>query len=199
MQKKKRQKVNNEKPMVANNGLSDALGLPYNGQFRDDALTSPLGLYNNSNPYLLTLNWVPLTYYYKNNGFIQTAINQIVDDAFRNDGLIIDTKTLDSDELELLKQTMEDKGDIEAIKDAIRWGQLYGGGVLIANTDQDYGLPLDEKQLKNSRLTFMSSNRWQCIANGISPELAPNFTLTDNISANEMSGITIDTNAFDIK
>lgn len=198
MSKKKRQKVNNEKPMVANNGLCDALDLPCNGQFRNDALTSPISLYNNSNSYLLTLNWVPLTYAYKNNGFIQTAINQIVDDAFRNDGLIIDTKTLDVEELELLKQTIEDEGDIEAIKDTIRWGQLYGGGVLIANTDQDYSLPLDEKQLKDSRLTFMPSNRWQCIANGISPELAPNFTLSDNLSANELSGITIDTSRIGI-
>lgn len=40
-------------------------------------------------------------YAYKSNGFIQTAINQIVDDAFRNQGMIIDSETLDSDELEV--------------------------------------------------------------------------------------------------
>lgn len=186
---KKTNKVNNSKIQV-NNGLSGALDLPCNG-YVSNPLTNPATLYYNSSPVLLTLNWVPLTYAYKSNGFIQTAINQIVDDAFRNDGLIIDSETLDTDELELLRKTVYDN-DIEEIKDAIRWGQLYGGGVLIANTDQNYELPLDEKQLKGKRLKFIASDRWQCSANGISPELAESFTLTDNLLGNNMSGIKID-------
>lgn len=186
--RKRRQNiVDNAKPNTVNNGLAAALDLPC-PNYIDNPLTSPQSLYYNSSPYLLTLNWVPLTYAYKSNGFIQTAINQIVDDAFRNDGLIIDSKTLDTDELELLRQTMESEGDIEAVKDCIRWGQLYGGGVLIANTDQNYELPLDEKQLKGKRLKFIASDRWQCIANGISPYLAKSFTLTDNLSQDANNG-----------
>lgn len=188
--KKHKNVINNAKTTV-NNGLSSALDLPCSN-YINNPLTNPETLYYNSSPYLLTLNWVPLTYAYKSNGFIQTAINQIVDDAFRNDGLIIETSTLDSDELELLYRTMQDEGDLEAIKDSIRWGQLYGGGVLIANTDQNPELPLDEKQLKGKRLIFMSSDRWQCQANGISPELAQSFTLCVDIQSGSNSGIKID-------
>jgi phage-related protein (TIGR01555 family) len=147
----------------------------------------------------LSLNWVPLTYAYKSNGYIQTAINQIVDDAFAKDGLIINSKTLEDEELEQLKQALEDNDDIVAIKNVIRWGELYGGGVLIANTEQDYELPLDEKQLKGKKLKFIAADRWQCYQNGISPRTAPSFVLTDNILENQFQGgITIDRSRVEI-
>ena len=184
-------KINNSKAVVNNSVLSDTLGLPACSDYIQNPLTNPATLYYNSSPVLLTLSWIPLTYAYKSNGFIQTAINQIVDDAFRNEGMIIDSETLDSEELEELRKAVYDN-DIEEIKDTIRWGELYGGGVLIANTDQNFELPLDEKLLKNKRLKFMASDRWQCIANGISPYLAKTFTLTDNMREQTTSGITID-------
>ena len=168
---KKSNRIDNAKPNIVNNGLAGALDLPCGNGYIQNPLTNPATLYYNSSPVLLTLSWTPLTYAYKSNGFIQTAINQIVDDAFRNEGMIIDSETLDSEELEELRKAVYDN-DIEEIKDTIRWGELYGGGVLIANTDQNFELPLDEKQLKNKRLKFMASDRWQCIANGISPYLA---------------------------
>lgn len=180
------------KTNTVNNGLSDALNLTTDRGWLNNPLMNPGILFNNTSPVLLTLFWLELTYFYKSNGFIQTAINQIVDDAFRNDGLIIDSKTLDTSELEVLKQALEDNGDIEAIQDALRWGQLYGGGVVIANTEQDYTLPLDKKRLKDKKLTFLSSDRWQCRADGISPQLCKTFTLCDNLSEDFNSGIKID-------
>lgn len=182
------------KDNTVNNGLANALDVPsaYGYNYLNNPLLNPRMLFNNTSPVLLTLFWLELTYFYKSNGFIQTAINQIVDDAFRNDGLIIDTKTLDTSELEELRQALEDNGDIDAIMDCLRWGQLYGGGVLIANTEQDFTLPLDERQLKGKKLTFLSSDRWQCRANGISPELCKTFTLCDNLNEEKTSGIEID-------
>lgn len=185
---KKQNTLNNSN--TVNNGLACALDLPQDN-YINNPLTNPATLFYNSSPVILTFFWQALTYSYKSNEFIQTAINQIVDDAFRNDGLIIDSATLETDELELLRQTMEDEGDIEAIKDCIRWGQLYGGGVLIANTKQDYSLPLDEKQLKDKPLKFMATDRWQCSHTGISPELARTFTLTNPLGENQPF-ITID-------
>lgn len=173
-----------------NNGLSSALDLP-SSNYANNPMLNPGVLFNNTSPVLLTMFWLELTYFYKSNGFIQTAINQIVDDAFRNDGLIIDSKTLDTNELEELKQALQDNGDIEAIMDVIRWGQLYGGGVIIANTEQDYTLPLDLKQLKGKKLKFLSSDRWQCRANGVSPELSDKFVLCDYLSEGT-AGIDID-------
>lgn len=187
--KKKKNKVNNPTNTI-NNGLGDALGLPCN-DYLSNPLVNPATLFYNSSPVLLTLFWVQLTYAYKSNGFIQTAINQIVDDAFRNDGLIIDISTLNTDELELLRQTLEDEGDIEEIKDCIRWGELYGGGVLIANTDQNYNLPLDEKQLQDKLLKFLATDRWHCCANGVAPTVAKFFTYTDNTESFEANAVQI--------
>jgi phage-related protein (TIGR01555 family) len=130
---------------------------------------------------LITYHWVALTNAYNKNSFLQTAVNQKVEDAFRNDGLIIDTKTLSTEEIEKLRKTMEDEGDIEAIMDCIRWGRLYGGGCLVANTDQDPELPLDEKQLKGKKLKFLATNRWQCSPIGLSPEVAEKFAFTDTL------------------
>ena len=174
---------------TVNNGLANALDIPQG----KSPLLNPQTLFYNVTPGLLTLNWTQLAYAYKSIGFMQTAINQIVDDAFRNDGLIINTQTLDTDEITELRRVLQEEGDIEAIKDCIRWGQLYGGGVCIACTDQKHELPLDETQLEGKKLTFLAADRWQCIANGISPEIAETFTLTDNlVSGFTGSGITID-------
>lgn len=183
----KKKKIN-----TINNGLADALDIPQVDTYFNNPLLNPMSLFYNTTPILLTLYWLQLTYFYKSNGFIQTAINQIVDDAFRNDGLIIDSKTLSTEELEELKQALQDEGDIDAIMDCLRWGQLYGGGVLIANTEQDYTLPLDLKQLKGRKLTFLASDRWQCHATGISPETSKTFVLCDTLENEDINGITID-------
>lgn len=176
---------------TVNNGLGNALGIPADCNiYYNNPLLNPGMLFNNTSPVLLTLYWLELTYFYKSNGFIQTAINQIVDDAFRNNGLVIDTKTLDTDELEELKQTFFEN-DLDAVMDCIRWGQLYGGGVLIANAEQNYAQPIDKEKLRGRQLTFLASDRWQCRAEGVSPELSRKFILCDNITE-QTTGLVID-------
>lgn len=161
-----------------NNGLADALGLNQDLLDKNNIL-SKLFSYNINS--LLTYRWVALTNAYNKNAFLQTAVNQKVEDAFRNDGLIIDTKTLSTEELETLRRKMEEEGDITAIMDCIRWGRLYGGGCLIANTEQDPELPLDVKQLKGKKLKFIATNRWQCSPLGTSPYNTEKFAFTDTV------------------
>lgn len=187
-----------EQENTVNNGLSNALDLPNNSNYLNNPMLNPGVLFNNTSPVLLTYYWLELTYFYKSNGFIQTAINQIVDDAFRNNGLMIDSKTLSTDELEELKQALIDNGDIDAIMDCIRWGQLYGGGVVIANTEQDYKLPIDLEDLKDKKLKFLASDRWQCKADGVSPKLCKTFTLCDYINDDNLNNVTIDTSRIGI-
>lgn len=172
---------------AVDNGLANALSLPcdYNGNVKDPTVLGRIFAGNVNQ--LITYHWVALTNAYNKNSFLQTAVNQKVEDAFRNDGLIIDTKTLDTEEIEQLRKTMEEEGDIEAIMDCIRWGRLYGGGVLIANTDQDPSLPLDAKQLKGKKLKFLATNRWQCSPIGLSPEVAPKFAFTDTMQEGVVS------------
>lgn len=166
---------------TVDNGLTSVLGLPTDpmGNVKDPIILSKI--FSSNVHSLITWHWLALTNAYNKNSFLQTAINQKVEDAFRNDGLIIDTKTLSTVELEKLRKTMEDEGDIEAIMDCIRWGRLYGGGVLVANTEQDPTLPLDRKQLKGRKLKFLATNRWQCSPLGISPYVAKKFVLTDTM------------------
>ena len=153
-------------------------------------LFSPTSLLS-STPYFITQNaWVQLSNMYKSNGFMQQAVNGIVDDAFRNNALIIDSSTLEDDEIEELKQALEDNGDIEAIKACLKWQQLYGGCSLIANTEQDYTTPLTENFKK---LEFIVGDRWHCTPVGSSPETCEKFLYTSNPSVKDInSNIEID-------
>ena len=153
-------------------------------------LFSPTSLLS-STPYFITQNaWVQLSNMYKSNGFMQQAVNGIVDDAFRNNALIIDSSTLEDDEIEELKQALEDNGDIEAIKACLKWQQLYGGCSLIANTEQDYTTPLTENFKK---LEFIVGDRWHCTPIGSSPETCEKFLYTSNPSVKDInSNIEID-------
>ena len=184
-------KNKNKKPNTINNGLAGALGVP-SGNYFNNPLTSPETMLYNINPNYYTFNWMLLTNAYKSIGFIQTAINQIVDDAFRNDGLIIDSKTLNTDELEELRAALYDEGDIDAIKDAIRWGQLYGGGTVMAFTDQKSELPLDKKQLQGERLMFVASDRWHCTTSGVNVNVAKQFVYTTTPSEDLQGMMTLD-------
>ena len=168
-----------QKSNTVNNGLTQVLDIPVDsqGNIRDNSLLNSIFSANVAS--LITYHWVALTNAYNKNSFLQTAVNQKVEDAFRNDGLIIDTKTLDTEELEQLRTVMDQDGDIEAIMECIRWGRLYGGGVLVANTEQDPSLPLDKKQLKGKKLNFLATNRWQCSPLGISPYVADKFVFSD--------------------
>lgn len=148
------------KKKILENSLGEALGL--DGYTNDEIsqLVNP-GQVNYDISYtLLSLYPYPLSYAYKQYGFLQTAVDQPVEDAFRG-GVDLESATLSSDELEELKQKMEDEDDWENIKEAQKWSRLFGGGLLIANTDQEPDQPLNEKALKNRRLKFIPSDKWE--------------------------------------
>lgn len=168
------------------NSLGGALGLTQsaNGAIYDNSILWKV--FNSRIGGLITNHWVSLTNAYNKNSFLQTAVNQKVEDAFQNDGLVIDSKTLSTDELEKLRTTMEEEGDFEAIIDCIRWGRLYGGGVIVANTEQDPSEPLDKESLKGKKLKFLATNRWQCTSQAVNPYVAEKFIFTDNMQEGEL-------------
>ena len=173
---------------TVNNGLAEALDLECDhfGNIKDSTVLSKL--FNSNAQMLLTYDWVALTNAYNKNSFLQTAVRQKVEDAFRNDGLIIDIKTLDTEEIEKLRKALDENGDIQAIIDAACWGRLYGGSCLIDNTNQDPSKPLNKKALKGEPLTFLAANRWQCSCLETSPYLAKTFVYTDNIDKLNVKG-----------
>lgn len=148
-------------PAIINNSLCEAIGIP---EVAQDGSTSPL-----LSPYIVSrdvsyqlLSMYPytLSYAYKQYGFLRTAIDQPVEDAFAR-GVHLESETLSPDELEELQQTMADYDDWEAIKETFKWGYLFGGGVLIADTDQKPERPLSKKALEGRRLSFIASDRWE--------------------------------------
>lgn len=148
------------KKKIINNSLSEALGVDQYGGGEISELVNVGQLGNDISMTLLTLFPYALSYAYKQYGFLQTAVDQPVEDAFRG-GVDLESETLSPDELEELKQKMEDEEDWEAIKEAQKWGRLFGGGVLIANTDQLPNRPLNKDTLEKKRLQFIASDRWE--------------------------------------
>lgn len=148
------------KKKIINNSLSEALGVDQYGGGEISELVNVGQLGNDISMTLLTLYPYALSYAYKQYGFLQTAVDQPVEDAFRG-GVDLESETLSPDELEELKQAMEDGEDWEAIKEAQKWGRLFGGGVLIANTDQSPKRPLNKSALEKRRLQFIASDRWE--------------------------------------
>lgn len=154
-----------EENKVLENSLAEALaipeptGAPLVGKSN---LVNSLQLGYDISYSLLSLMPYMLSYAYKQYGFLRTAIDQPVEDAFAR-GVNLESDTLDADELDLLKKKMEEEGDWEAIKDTMKWGYLFGGGVLIADTDQKYDAPLSESALYNKRLNFIASDRWESV------------------------------------
>lgn len=175
-----------KKNFRVNNGLTNALDLPSNPGVKVSYL------YKNASPVLLSQHWVWLTYFYMHNGFMQSAVNCVIDDAFRNDGLIIDTKTLETNELEKLKETMRENGDIEVIKDCLRWASLYGGACLIVETNQNFKTPLNEENLKDKELKFLCADRWHCSPVAATPQEAKKFLLTNNLEQKKIGSVEID-------
>ena len=152
-------KKNNKEQLV--NGLTDALGLSNLG-WSGDALNDPSALWNNISQRLISLEPMTLNYAYKTYGLLQTAIDQPVNDAFRG-GVEISSATLSPEEVDKLEKTIKQNGDLERIQEALRWEALFGGAVLIANTDQDPDKILSEKRLKDGNLSFIASDRWESI------------------------------------
>jgi uncharacterized protein len=109
----------------------------------------------------LTINWIMLTYMYKTHGIIQTMIDEPVLDAFRG-GIDIVSGELDTDDIHELQDWEDEIGAIKALRQAEIWARLYGGAVVIINTDQDPEKPFKVDQLREgSKIEFYPANRWE--------------------------------------
>lgn len=153
------------------NGLESALGLSEQMQ--------PTEIFANNTPYMLTLNYIPIANMYKSNGFAKTAVDLPVSDCFRNGGYILNSATLDPEELQELQDYMEEH-DTETIKQCLRWGRLYGGSLIICSTEKKSELPLNPKTLYKQKVDFWACDRWQCVPNSENVNDADSFILQDN-------------------
>lgn len=156
---------------TVNNGLESALGL--------SEQMLPEEIFANSTSYMLTLNYIPIANLYKSNGFAKTAVDLPVSDCFRNGGYILNSATLSPEELQELQDYMEEH-DTEVIKQCMRWGRLYGGALILCNTEQNPDTPFNPKTIHKQKVDFYACDRWQCVPNSDNVNMADSFVLQDN-------------------
>lgn len=178
------------KEQQVNNGLESALGL--GGDQFINQMNNPIGIWRNASPYLMSLQYIPIANLYKSNGFAATVVDLPVSDAFRDGGFEIDSDTLSADELQQLEEKMSDCNDIEVLKDCLRWGRLYGGGLILVNTDQKPDTPFNPETIKGKEVEFIAVDRWQCYPLAQSLYLAEQFLLQDNLMGEDGNNIVFD-------
>lgn len=170
-----------------NNGLASAMGLT---ELPAEQMTQNIILSNATNN-LLSLNFIPLANTYKSNGFAKLAVDLPVSDCFRDGGYELDSSTLNSEELKELQEYMEEH-DAEIIKQCMRWGRLYGGGVILCNTNQKPNTPLNPETLYDKPVEFLACDRWQCYPLATSLYLAEEFLLQDNMMGEKGNNVIFD-------
>lgn len=168
---------------IVNNGLESALGL--------SEQMIPTELLATSSSLMLTMNYIPLANFYKSNGFAKVAVDLPVSDCFRNGGFILNSATLSAEELQELQDYMEEH-DTETIKQCMRWGRLYGGGLILCNTEQKPDTPFNPKTIYKKKVDFYACDRWQCTPNSESLASADSFILQDNFIENNGDIYTFD-------
>lgn len=120
----------------------------------------------------LSLNWNLLTYLYKTHGVLQAAIDMPVQDALRG-GLEFQSGELDNDDIQELQEKIEELEVLETVAEATNWARLYGGSVIIINSnDDDSEQPLNIHRLK--KLEFYAASRWELLnPTGWKPDAKP--------------------------
>ena len=167
-----------KKEKKVNNSFENAINIDYS----DSLITNYGEVMSNASPLLLSNRQVVLNNTYKSNSFAKLAVDLPVNDAFRNGGFTIDSQTLSADEILELKDFMNDKGDINVLKDCARWGRLFGGGVILASTNQKPDIPLNIKTLKGKEVEFFACDRWQCFPQDNTLLLAEKFIVQGDVN-----------------
>lgn len=162
------------------NGLAEALlGAPGMGFPGGGGLGFPSGtagptgvqlsqtntLWRNLRWYLISNIRQLLTQAYVEIGIIKTLCDIPVLDAFRG-GVTIHSGQLSEKQIRQLQIIMEEEQDLAALAQSKIWGRLFGGGALIAATDQDPETELDMEAIdKNSPLKFIDADLWELYSN----------------------------------
>ena len=181
---KNKEQVNNSNK--CSNGLASAMGLNELPEQMSQEI-----ILNNATNNLLSLKYISLSNTYKSNGFAKVAIDLPVADCFRDGGFELDSATLNSEELKELQEYIEEH-DVEIIKQCIRWGRLYGGGVIICNTNQKPDTPFNPETIYNKPVEFLACDRWQCYPLASSLYLAKEFLLQDNMMGEKGNNVIFD-------
>lgn len=178
--------MENETQNRVNNGLASAMGLNDTNE-----QMSPNVIWQNATNYLLSMNYIPLANTYKSNGFAKTAVDLPVSDCFRDGGFELDSAILNAEEIKELQEYLN-QHDVDIIKQCVRWGRLYGGGVILCSTEQEPDTPFNPETIHNKPVEFWACDRWQCLPLASSLYMAEQFILQDNMLGAKGNNIIFD-------
>ena len=111
--------------------------------------------------YMISQNRMLLSYLYVEIGIVQTLIDQPVDDALNKMPDFV-AKQLEPEQIEEVKQYLQESGWFETFKQAEKWKRLYGGSGLFINTPQN---PQSEFRIdrlnQNTPIELYALDRWE--------------------------------------
>jgi phage-related protein (TIGR01555 family) len=143
-----------------NNSLSDMTNA-LTSNFMGAQVSQTDTMWINVRGYLISNDRTLLSQSCAEHGIIQTLIDQPVDDGFRA-GVEIKTSQLDDNDIELIFNYMETNNVLHEIGQTGKWARLFGGGGLMAITDQDREKPLNVKAIKaDTPLEFRACDMWE--------------------------------------
>lgn len=143
--------------LLFTNGMSQ---LVQAAGFRQDNITSIAPLINANQFQVLTLQYNTLMYMYQTHGFIQTVIDEPVQDAHRDDVMLL-CKTLSPRNLEELEQWARENQIDEPFMDVRSWARTFGGSALVLNVAGDPSKPFNPKELERGRFALYPAVRWE--------------------------------------
>lgn len=157
---KKTKKTNTSAPSVQNSLTEFSQNL-MGSPFLTPQISQSNTLFKNNRWYLISNFRQLLSELYVEHGIIQTLIDQPVDDAFRS-GFEIKTNALDGEDIEDIEAWIEHSDAMTALKGAMKWARLYGGGAVLILTDQDPELPFSVDTLKKGdSVEFRAVDMWE--------------------------------------
>src|SRR5574344_1806272 len=111
--------------------------------------------------YMISQNRMLLSYLYVEIGICQTLIDQPVDDALNKMPEIV-SEQLKPEDVEIVRQYIQEHNWFETFKQAEKWKRLYGGSGLFINTPQN---PLSEFRIdrlnQNTPIELYALDRWE--------------------------------------
>ena len=111
---------------------------------------------------LVSNNRVLLNELYVEHGLIQTLVDAPVDDAFRGGFSVKSDGQLDEDNIADILQFMETEDITSKIVQVMKWARLFGGGGLVAMTNQDPEKELNIERISEfSSLDFYAADLWE--------------------------------------
>lgn len=144
--------------------LSNSMAAIVQNLFRQANITSFNPIIQNNVYAPLTLNFQVLMYAYTTHGILQTAIDQVVFDAFRG-GVEVESESgdLDSKDLKKLENFMRTENFYEEVIDTMIWTRTFGGGAAIIGIEGQHTKdPLDIAAIKKgTKVKIYDASRWE--------------------------------------